>query len=208
MKKVLVICLALVMILALAACGSTPSSSAAPAEGSVKGTVADATMNTLTLQAPNGQEYIFGTEGAEISSPEGLLVGDEVTVHYTGTLDESKTQQDVTVTEIFVDSEADPNPPAASSPAPSSQPAAPPPAASTGDVKSFEGVIDKYDGDTMIVADATGVDYLFPLDGADLHVGSEGFKEGDNVIVYYYGELVESPNLQNVQVGEVKKADQ
>lgn len=88
-------------------------------------------------------------------------------------------------------------------PAPASVPAAP-----AGDAKSLEGVIDQYDGSTMMVADATGVDYLFSLDGADLHVGEEGFAEGDNVIVYYYGDLVEGPELQTVQVGEVKKADQ
>lgn len=76
------------------------------------------------------------------------------------------------------------------------------------EVQSLQGTIEQYDGDTMMIVDATGVDFLFSLEGADLHVGSEGFQVGDEVIVYYYGELVDQPDVQDVTVGEVKKADQ
>ena len=203
-KHIMALALVLALALSTAACGTNPppvsapaASSAAAGAGSIKGTVADATMNTVTIQVPNGSEYTFPTEGVEVSGSDGLLLGDEITIQYTGTFDEGNQVQQVTVTAINVDTEG-PN-------HTTGQPAA---AAPTGDVKSLEGVIDEYDGgDTMLVADATGVDFLFPLAGADLHVGEEGFKVGDNVIVYYYGELVDNPDLQNVTVGEVKLAD-
>ncbi len=55
-------------------------------EKSVVGTVTDATMNTVALQLDNGTTLQFGTENADKSALLELLIGDRLTVVYTGTI--------------------------------------------------------------------------------------------------------------------------
>lgn len=51
----------------------------------LQGTLTDATMNTLTVQAVDGSSYTFGTEGVELATGEdGLLIGEAVTITYRG----------------------------------------------------------------------------------------------------------------------------
>lgn len=53
-------------------------------EKSIIGTVTDATMNTLILQLDNGELIQFSTEDADKSGLHKLLIGDRITVVYTG----------------------------------------------------------------------------------------------------------------------------
>lgn len=51
------------------------SSTTEPAQ-ELRGTVKDATMNTLTVQGEDNREYYFGTEGVNISTGEtGIVIG-------------------------------------------------------------------------------------------------------------------------------------
>jgi len=76
-KRIMIAALAAIVVAALCACG--------PAEEKLQGTVADATMNTLTIRIDDGHEYMFYTEGADTSGlSEGLLIGNKVLVTYQG----------------------------------------------------------------------------------------------------------------------------
>lgn len=55
---------------------------------SFEGTITDATMNTLTVEAKTGDTYTFSTMDADKSDANGLLLGAPVVVDYTGTLKE------------------------------------------------------------------------------------------------------------------------
>ena len=81
------------------------------------GTVFDATMNTLTVQAEDGKIYAFGTNEVEITTEEnGILIGEPVTVTYRGTLNQEQAAQEVEILSIVVkdnvniDSEAENSP--------------------------------------------------------------------------------------------------
>lgn len=72
-------------------------------EDIIAGNVNDATMNTLQIMTADGHMFTFSTMDVAMEAPaEGITVGDDATVYYTGTLDESKATQDVTVTKIVV----------------------------------------------------------------------------------------------------------
>lgn len=96
-------------------------------DGSFGGTVTDATMNTVTVKADNGTQYLFKTEGAHIETgPKGLIIGDVVTVYYAGMLNTGHEEQNVIVIRLVVEAEpptpssSSAAPPASSSPAPAS----------------------------------------------------------------------------------------
>ena len=78
------------------------SSTTEPAQ-ELRGTVKDATMNTLTVQGEDNREYYFGTEGVNISTGEtGIVIGNPVTVSYHGKLDLNASVQEVELLSITV----------------------------------------------------------------------------------------------------------
>lgn len=90
---------------------STDESSAASGESSaaaedpasseagttVTGTVTDAATSSVTIKTQDGAELAFMTDGAEISMKDGLLIGDVVSLTYTGTIAETDTSAAVVV---------------------------------------------------------------------------------------------------------------
>lgn len=70
---------ALLAAAALAACGPD-------APHSLTGTIADASMHTLTVRDAEGQTYEFSTVDADLTQANGLLLGAPVTVEYKGRL--------------------------------------------------------------------------------------------------------------------------
>lgn len=77
-KRLMMVLLAAVVVMAVCACSG-------PSEEKLQGTVVDATMNTLTIQTDDGQEYTFATEDADTSGlADGLTIGNKVLVTYTG----------------------------------------------------------------------------------------------------------------------------
>lgn len=74
----------------------------------LQGTLTDATMNTLTVQAVDGSSYTFGTEGVELATGEdGLLIGEAVTITYRGDLDSKQAEQTVELLSITVEGSPD-----------------------------------------------------------------------------------------------------
>ena len=73
-------------------------------EQSLRGTVDDASMNTLILRAEDGTCYEFSTADAAFTTDEsGLLLGSLVTVTYRGTLDPQQRVQGVEVLSVAVE---------------------------------------------------------------------------------------------------------
>lgn len=69
----------------------------------LRGTIKDATMNTLTVQGEDNCEYYFGTEGVDISTGKtGLVIGNPVTISYRGKLDSNLSVQEVELLSITV----------------------------------------------------------------------------------------------------------
>lgn len=107
MKKSYILMVLLLLALSTAACGkksasviptatetaaeSTIQETSAEAQDSktkeISGTVIDAAMHSLVLKSgTDGAELMFTTEGADINLEEGLVVGSEVLLVYTGEL--------------------------------------------------------------------------------------------------------------------------
>ena len=64
----------------------------------IAGTVADATMNTLTLETEAGAQYQFDTSDVQITTGEtGVLIGNPAAVTYHGTLIEETNAEGVAV---------------------------------------------------------------------------------------------------------------
>ena len=78
---------------------------------SLRGTVEEAAMNTLTVRGEDGKSYRFHTEDVEITTGEhGILIGDPVTVTYYGTLDAALMMQEVEIVSISVTDQEMENP--------------------------------------------------------------------------------------------------
>lgn len=70
--------------------------------GTLKGQVADAAMNTIVVRDQNNREYIIARDD-EKTSGDSLLNGDTITIQYTGTLKDNKSQiQDITIKSIVL----------------------------------------------------------------------------------------------------------
>ena len=225
-RRILIVTLIFMLVMACAAC-SKPEPAPEPApvaeapvesDGSLRGTVVDASMSTVTVQVPNGSEFTFGIDGVEVSSPKGLLIGDEITIHYIGSFDDSAQVQSAKVSGIFVEAEAEakPAPAATTKPAPASTPApkpaptpAPAPAPApvqsgpdsglpAGASKEMQATVDQVNGDNTIFAcDATGVDYRFSLAGVVVESADGSVHEGDTIIIYYTGPIEATDQVQS-----------
>lgn len=79
--------------LMLASCGHN-----APKE--LVGTIADASMNTLTVATPE-RTVTFTTQNADMQQAEGLLLGSPVTVEYRGKLTDANTALKVTTNPTY-----------------------------------------------------------------------------------------------------------
>lgn len=166
-----------------------------PATDYMSGTVVDASMSVIVIQSIYGYQYTFNTNDSTqyTGVGDGLALGQTVGIYFVGALNNNTADvQDVTVTEVKLIGGAQ----SMGTNTVESTPA--------GDVKVITGTIDIVNGDSIMMSDATGVDYLLPLAGADIQSGSVGLQEGDAVTVYYIGDLVGSPELQNVTVTQVQ----
>lgn len=142
----------------------------------LKGTVEDATMNTVSVRDTAGVLYSFATEDAIIDSPSGLQIGDAVTVYYTGELDTATAEQTkasvdrVVVTKVASANSAD-----------SSEPVV--------EEKQLSGTVEDVTESTVDVSDAEGVTYQFSTEGVEIEASEDGIQADDNVTVYYTGDL-------------------
>lgn len=105
-KKWLLLAVAVVMAVALAACGGDPPDSGqdtpSPETGdtAVTGTVTDATMSSTTINTDDGTELAFSTDSSIMDMKDGLLVGDVVTITYTGEITDPTDTSETTVTKV------------------------------------------------------------------------------------------------------------
>lgn len=206
-RRLFLVSVILLIVVACAACSKPAEVPAAapPSDGSIRGIVVDATSSTVTIQVPNGSEFTFGTEGVEISSPKGLLVGDDITIHYVGEFDDSTQVQAVNVTGIFVEAEGDAStaPATSSKPAPAPSTQAPPQSGPdsglpAGANKEMVATVDKINDDnTFYASDATGVDYRFSLSGVMVESADGTVHEGDTITLYYTGPIESTDNVQS-----------
>lgn len=70
-------------------------------ETTLTGKITDATMNTITIGIEGDKVFSFGTEDASVEAADGLLIGETVTIYYTGDLDAEAEVQTVTVVRII-----------------------------------------------------------------------------------------------------------
>ena len=209
MYKRIVVLVSVIMLLIVScvACSkpaATPET-APPSDGSIRGIVADATSSTVTIQVPNGSEFTFGIEGVEISSSKGLLIGDDITIHYMGEFDDSTQVQAVKVSGIFVEAEAagtaapaTPSKPAPSKPAPTAPLTGPDSGLPADADKEMVATVDQINGDnTFFASDTTGVDYRFSLAGVVVESSDGTVHEGDTISIYYTGPIEATDKVQS-----------
>ncbi len=84
----------------VAVTNSTVHETPAAVEQTMAGTLVEATMNGVTItNAADGNNYLFMTEGAEMHIMDGLVVGNVLSITYTGTLNGTDTSG-VTVVKV------------------------------------------------------------------------------------------------------------
>lgn len=68
------------------------------------GVVDDGTMNTLTVKTADGSLYMFDKSQAEVTTgTTGIVIGNPVSITYTGELNPDEVSQTVEVTKILVE---------------------------------------------------------------------------------------------------------
>ncbi len=66
--------------------------------------VDDGTMNTLTVKTADGSLYMFDKSQAEVTTgTTGIVIGNPVSITYTGELNPDEVSQTVEVTKILVE---------------------------------------------------------------------------------------------------------
>lgn len=108
----------IVSILGLAGCSQKQTSQAAPTSAisqettaaevsetqTLTGVVDDGTMNTLTVKTADGSLYMFDKSQAEVTTgTTGIVIGNPVSVTYTGELNPDEVAQTVEVAKILVE---------------------------------------------------------------------------------------------------------
>lgn len=96
-SSIIISALSTFIICGFIACGGKTSKQTI--DNPVSGIILDATMNTVMIEANNGDTLRFSTMDADKSEAHGLLIGDSIQVFYTGKPD-SKTS--VSATKIIV----------------------------------------------------------------------------------------------------------
>ena len=191
MKKILALLLAGAVILGVSACNKKDDQPAAPgemeaAEKLVQGSVTDATMNTLVIDAGGDKIVTFSTEDADKTAADGIMIGDEVSVYYTGTLKTGANDVNKAIRiekeEAPVDEEDDAEGTAISA------------TASLAEGEDMvEGIIDDASMNTLTMITTDGVTVSFSTMEAD-KTGADGLTIGTAVRVYYEGELATDGN--------------
>ena len=108
----------IVSILGLAGCSQKQTSQAAPTSAisqkttatevsetqTLTGVVDDGTMNTLTVKTADGSLYMFDKSQAEVTTgTTGIVIGNPVSITYSGELNPDEVSQTVEVTKILVE---------------------------------------------------------------------------------------------------------
>ena len=108
----------IVSILGLAGCSQKQTSQAAPTPAisqeptatevsetqTPTGVVDDGTMNTLTVKTADGSLYMFDKSQAEVTTgTTGIVIGNPVSITYSGELNPDEVSQTVEVTKILVE---------------------------------------------------------------------------------------------------------
>lgn len=148
----------------------------------ITGLVADGTsMHILQLETADGKLYLFATEGVEVvAGDEGLLIGEEVKVTYTGTLKEDTTN---TATKIVMLAYLDVD--------------------ETLDAKHLEGYIIDITGNTIIVDMTDGHEFTFIVNENRL-AGENALKVSDAIRVYYTGEYTPDSSRHEIQIVDIE----
>ncbi len=166
----------------------------APAPTTIHGTILESDGSTLVLQPDGGGAALtFLVADADGSEANGLVVGDDVTVTYTGTISGTDTSG-VTVTKLS-QSTADAHSQQTATSAPAIPAHATPP---TNEEQTIYGTITYSDGATLTIVTPDQLTYSFHVAGADANEAN-GLGEGDGVHVYYVGTL-SGQDASNVRV--------
>lgn len=194
-KKLLPLLL-LVFVLAFAGCSSDDASkddgasqdsaSQDATSAFVEGTVIDATMNTVSILSDEQENMTFATEGAEIETAgDGIVIGDVVTIHYTGELAEGEEVQTATVDRIVVVKNMIDE--------------------ALNDVtNTVSGKITDATMNSVTISAADGNQYTFMTDGAEVGGAAEGLEIGKDITISYIGELDATIGDAVQQVGVTK----
>lgn len=103
MKRLAYFGLAICMVFALTACTGANSASQGQTEESIAGNVNDLAEDTIELMTADGHIFRFTSTGVDTTAPaDGIMIGDTITVYYTGTLDESLDIQTVNIIRMEV----------------------------------------------------------------------------------------------------------
>ncbi len=148
---------------------------------SLKGLVLSSGTDTLTIQTERGKQLEFSTAGADIQTTGGIQQGQNITILYKGTINDTDTSNarvlmvvdlaegETPVTEgeqMTEGAEADPN-------------------AGAG---TLEGTIADLNTDRIVILANDGDSYYFSLYEADINLVN-GVKEGNYVTVEYNGDI-------------------
>lgn len=77
------------------------TTSASAATQTIDGVLVDATMSTITIQTADGGRYTFDKSGAQVTG-DGLVIGENVTLHLCGTLQPGETIQTALLMAIVI----------------------------------------------------------------------------------------------------------
>lgn len=130
----------------------------------VEGTVADATMNTLTLTTDDGDSYTFTTSNAYVVGQEGILVDQKATVTYIGDVEDTDPNP-LAVKIVMEDSYNTPE----------------------ADLNAFSGEVAQIEGDSIVLKSADGDFYTFVSEDLDF----SSCKLGDTIQIFYTGMVTE-----------------
>lgn len=137
---------------------------------SMSGTVMDATNSGVSVMDSRGNTYFFTREKASVEGGS-LLIGDTVTVSYTGELGNNPKATRIVITKSA------------------------PVAAGGG---TMVGIVDEFSMSTLSIFDANGNAFLFSKENATISGGTPAI--GSSVSVTYTGTLGDGPQATYIQI--------